>query len=100
MSDLIRLKEYLLESDFPYFEDEELQSLLRIHNGDVAQAAFDGCMQKAQDDSIKLGPIQIQSNEKFWLRRASMVKGIEYRYLKAQGGYKPSRSLTARRYDD
>ena len=99
MNDLERLKGYLLESTFPTFEDSDLQSLLDLHSGDVGEAAFDGCMQKAQDDSISLGPIKLNSNEKFWLRRAGMVKAMEYKYQRANNAA-PTKRISARRFDD
>lgn len=73
MTDLQKLKFYLLEDKFPYFSEEELQNLLAEY-GDVKKAAYEGCLIKAQDDSVKLGPIATVSNEKFWLRRAKRFR--------------------------
>lgn len=60
----------LQEKQFPYFDDTELDLLLEQANGDVNLATYRGCLIKAQNDAISLGPIDIVSNEKYWLRRA------------------------------
>lgn len=73
MTDIEKLKFYLLEDKFPYFSDIDLLNLLTEY-GDVNTAAYEGCLIKAQDDSVKLGPIATVSNEKFWLRRASKFR--------------------------
>lgn len=73
MTNLELLKFNLQETQFPYFSDAELQVLLEQY-GTVQQASYQGCMIKAQDDSVKLGPINTTSNEKYWLRRARMFR--------------------------
>ena len=73
MTDLEILKMNLQEKTFPYFSDSELQGLLEQY-GTVKEASYQGCMMKAQDDSVKLGPINTASNEKYWLRRARMYR--------------------------
>lgn len=73
MTDLERLKFYLLEDKFPYFSDTDLENLMAEY-GAVKVAAYNGCLIKAQDDSVKLGPISTPSNEKFWLRRAQKFR--------------------------
>lgn len=73
MTDLEKLKFNLQEVNFPYFTDVELQSLLDEY-GSVKAASYQGCLIKAQDDSVKLGPIDTISNEKYWLRRARLFK--------------------------
>lgn len=98
MTDKDRLKNYLLEEKFPYFDDTAITTLLDMHDQHVGNAAYDGCLQKAQDDSITLGPIQIKSNENFWLRRAQLVREMEKTYQRKHGIIPPPR--TVRRYDD
>lgn len=73
MTDLERLKFYLLEDKFPYFSDADLENLMAEYD-DVKVAAYNGCLIKAQDDSVKLGPISTPSNERFWLRRAQKFR--------------------------
>ncbi|MDI6617894.1 MAG: hypothetical protein QME45_04340 [Clostridiales bacterium] len=73
MSDLENLKNNLLEDKFPYFTDIDLQNLLTQFNT-VQEASYQGCLIKAQDDSVKLGPINTASNEKFWVRRAKLFR--------------------------
>lgn len=73
-TDIEQLKFNLQETNFPYFSDADLQILLDTYTT-VQAASFNGCMIKAQDDSVKLGPINTTSNEKYWLRRAKMFRG-------------------------
>lgn len=63
------LKFNLQEKQFPYFSDEDLQLLLDQYE-DINEATYEGCLIKAQDDSVKLGPINTPSNEQYWIRRA------------------------------
>jgi hypothetical protein len=69
LTNLELLKFNLQETQFPYFSDSELQTLLEMYPT-VDEATYEGCLIKAQDDSVKLGPIDTPSNEKYWLRRA------------------------------
>lgn len=85
MTDLERLKFYLLEDKFPYFNDTDLENLLTEFT-DVKIAAYEGCLIKAQDDSVKLGPISTVSNESFWLRRS--------------GKFRPNHTGTIKRADN
>ena len=73
MTNLELLKFNLQETNFPYFSDGELNILLAQHKT-VKEASYQGCMIKAQDDSVKLGPINTVSNERYWLRRARMFR--------------------------
>lgn len=73
MTDIEQLKFNLQEAQFPYFDESALQILLDMY-GDVRTASYNGCMIKAQDDSINLGPIKTVSNEKYWLRRARLIR--------------------------
>ena len=96
MEDLEKLKFNLQEKQFPYFEDSELEFLLEEYTT-VNKASYEGCLIKAHDDSVKLGPIDTPSNEGYWLRRAQhFLKKVkqEERQLK---GNKP---IVFRRADD
>lgn len=72
-SDLQLLKFNLQERQFPYFDDSELEMLLEQY-GDVKSASYHGCMMKAQDDSLKLGPITTSSNKEYWQNLAKQFK--------------------------
>lgn len=77
MEDLDILKFNLMEVQFPFFTDVELLNLLETYVT-ISAATYQGCMMKAQDDSVNLGPIKTPSNEKFWLRRARMFRSNTY----------------------
>ena len=73
MTDIEKLRFYLLEDKFPYFEEVDLQKLLDVYI-DPMVAVYKGCLIKAQDDSVALGPINTVSNENFWLRRSAQFR--------------------------
>lgn len=75
IDDLVLLKLNLLEVQFPFYTDEQLQTYLDLY-GDVRVATYYACMTKAQDDSVNFGPIKTVSTEKFWLRRAKMFRPL------------------------
>lgn len=74
----------LQERQFPYFEDEELELLLEQYP-DVNEASYEGCLIKAQNDSVSLGPINTPSNEQYWLRRAKHFRAKCAKYKNATG---------------
>lgn len=82
----------LQERQFPYFEDEELELLLEQYS-DVNEASYEGCLIKAQNDSVSLGPINTPSNEQYWLRRARHFRAKCAKYSKNATG-------TIRRVDE
>lgn len=61
-----------MEDEFPYFEDYQLKKLLEIAKDDVRKASYLGCLRKAQNSSMRLGRMDIASNEKMWIRRARL----------------------------
>lgn len=73
------LKFNLQEKQFPYFSEEDLKLLLEQYP-DVNEATYEGCLIKAQDDSVKLGPIDTPSNEAYWLRRAKHFRAKSKKY--------------------
>lgn len=75
-TDLEILKSNLMEAQFPYFTDPELEALLEDNGGGVKKASYQGCLKKAQNDGISLGKININSNEAFWLRQARMFAPV------------------------
>ena len=65
------LKFNLLESKYPYFNDLELQTLLKNNSNNILLASYKGCLMKAQaDDGVKIGSLQTSSNREFWLSLA------------------------------
>ncbi len=67
------LKFNLQEKQFPYFDDEDLLLLLELYP-DINRASYEGCMIKAQDDSVQIPGITTPNNEQYWLRRAYQFK--------------------------
>lgn len=70
-----QLKFNLQESQFPYFSDDDLNTLLSMYPN-INQASYEGCLIKSSDDSVSLGPINTPSNEQYWIRRANHFKAL------------------------
>lgn len=63
------LKFLLQEKTFEYFSDDEIRTLLMLHRN-IYKSAQEGCLLKAQDDSVKLSILNTPSNEDYWVRLA------------------------------
>lgn len=96
MTPLENLKLNLQESEYPYFEDIDLENLLLVNGNSVAKASWRGCLLKAaSDDQIKVGSIEVKSSNKdYWNNLAAIYKAD---YLEEQAiinqtttGYKTS----------
>ena len=74
MAPLDNLKLNLQESEYPYFEDADLENLLSINGNSVNKASWRGCLLKAAcDDKIKVGAIEVKSsNSDYWNKLASI----------------------------
>ena len=68
-----QLKFNLQESQFPYFSDTDLDTLLEMYPN-INRASYEGCLIKSSNDSVSLGPINTPNNEQYWLRRANHFK--------------------------
>lgn len=85
-----QLKFNLQETQFPYFSDEDLNTLLEMYPN-INRASYEGCLIKSSNDSVSLGPINTPNNEQYWLRRANHFKSLWIRdereeQRKSQGG--------------
>lgn len=76
LTKLDMLKFNLQEETYPYFTDKQLSILLSQY-GSVNKASYEGCLIKARNDSVSLGPINTVSNEKYWLRMAKRFSTLE-----------------------
>lgn len=75
LSALQQLKFNLQETQFPYFSDDDLQTLLTMYPN-INRASYEGCLIKSSNDSVSLGPINTPNNEQYWLRRAKHFKSL------------------------
>ncbi|WP_039242652.1 hypothetical protein [Clostridium botulinum] len=65
------LKFNLQEREYPYFEEDELELLLKQFDGDVKKASYKGCVLKAAaDDKLEVAGIRLSSNRDYWLTLA------------------------------
>lgn len=67
------LKFLLQESNFEYFDAPELMILYTSYDN-IYQCAYEGCLLKAQDDSVSLGILNTPTNENYWIRLAMHYK--------------------------
>lgn len=72
---LKKLKFNLQETQFPYFSDEDLNTLLGMYPN-LNRASYEGCLIKSSNDSVSLGPINTPNNEQYWIRRANHFKAL------------------------
>ena len=80
---LEQLKFNLQETQFPYFSDSDLQTLLTMYPN-INRASYEGCLIKSSNDSVSLGPINTPNNEQYWLRRANHFKSLWTRDERAE----------------
>lgn len=65
---LEELKFNLQEREYPYFEDKELELLLKQYDGNIKKASYRGCILKAvADDKLEVAGIKLSSNREYWL---------------------------------
>ena len=90
LSALDQLKFNLQETQFPYFSETDLNTLLTMYPN-INRASYEGCLIKSSNDSVSLGPINTPNNEQYWIRRANHFKSLWVRderdeQLNSQGG--------------
>lgn len=76
MDPLEQLKLNLQETEYPYFNDTDLQNLLLVNGNSISKASWRGCLLKAaSDDQVKVGPIEVKSsNKEYWNNLAAIYK--------------------------
>lgn len=70
------LKVNILEEQYPFFTDGQLENLLKENKWDVKMASYKACQLKAQVDGLKIGPLQVDSNDEFWLKLARFYQPV------------------------
>lgn len=80
---LEQLKFNLQETQFPYFSEEDLNTLLTMYPN-INRASYEGCLIKSSNDSVSLGPINTPNNEQYWIRRANHFKALWNRDERAE----------------
>lgn len=70
-----QLKFNLQETQFPYFSEEDLTTLISMYPN-INRASYEGCLIKSSNDSVSLGPINTPNNEQYWIRRANHFKSL------------------------
>ena len=56
------------------FTDVQLKAHLRLHRFNVDAAAYDICLRKARDTSLRMGNLTIADQSEYWLRRAAFFR--------------------------
>ena len=94
-----QLKFNLQETQFPYFSEEELETLLSMYPG-INRASYEGCLIKSSNDSVSLGPINTPSNENYWIRRANHFKSLWVKEEREEQRKSNESSLSWKRADE
>lgn len=94
-----QLKFNLQETQFPYFSDDDLNTLLSMYPN-LNQASYEGCLIKSSDDSVSLGPINTPSNEQYWIRRANHFKALWNKDVRAERTASKGCGLSWQRVDE
>lgn len=99
LTPLAQLKFNLQESQFPYFSDDDLNTLLTMYPN-INRASYEGCLIKSSNDSVSLGPINTPNNEQYWLRRANHFKALWNRDERAERRASNGGGLSWKRADE
>lgn len=65
MLNVEKVKVLLLEEKYPYFSDEQLESLCNMYD-DINELCYIACKMKADAQDITIGPITIKNNSNMW----------------------------------
>lgn len=79
MSAIEELKFNLRESEYPYFSDEQIESLLHKNNGDIEGASYEGLIIKSEVTGLNVSGLTTQDSSKYFKMLAS-------KYLKTNSG--------------
>lgn len=65
MIDIATLKVFILEDQYPFFTDSQLEAICNSSSS-INEAAYTACKMKAKSDKVKIGPIEIDNDSKYW----------------------------------
>lgn len=68
------LKLNIREEQYPFFSDEELEKILADCGFDIADASYRALIMKAENDSMHLPDIDLESSRQYWLSLASLYR--------------------------
>lgn len=71
MDKLEELKFNLREKQCPYFDEEELLTLLKKNNNDVKKASYEGLVLKAETTGLNVSGLTTQDSSKYFKMLAS-----------------------------
>ncbi|MCC3868508.1 hypothetical protein [Terrisporobacter mayombei] len=91
MLDVEKVKVLLLEEKYPYFSDEQLESLCDMYD-DMNELCFIACKMKADGQDVTIGPITIKNNSNMWNNLADAF----YKKWVTSSSSKVSKSLTGK----
>lgn len=99
LSAIEQLKFNLQESQFPYFSDDDLNTLLKMYPN-INRASYEGCLIKSSNDSVSLGPINTPNNEQYWIRRAKHFKALWLKDEREEQAKKSGGGMSWKRADE
>lgn len=65
MLDIQQLKTLLMEEQYPFFTDEQLNAIINSADS-INEAMYTACVMKGRADTIKVGPIEIKNDAEYW----------------------------------
>jgi len=68
------LKANLREEEYPFFPDEELEKILADCRFDIAEATYRALIIKAENDSLHLPDVDVESSRRYWLSLAALYR--------------------------
>lgn len=90
MVDINKIKILLMEQQYPFFSDEQLQSICG-ESTSINECMYTLCTMKARADKIKVGPIEIENDAGYWTNLANIYG---QKWEEELNGSKLSKSLT------
>lgn len=91
MLNVEKVKVLLLEEKYPYFSDEQLESLCNMYD-DMNELCYIACKMKSDAQDITIGPITIKNNSNMWNNLADAF----YKKWITSSSSKTSKSLTGK----
>lgn len=71
MGDLEVLKMNIRENEYPYFSDEELESLLAVNGGDIRKTSYDCLIIKAENTGLNISGLSTKDSSAYFKMLAS-----------------------------
>lgn len=79
------LKANLREEEYPFFSDSELEKILVQCGFDTDAASYRALIIKAENDSMHLPDVDLESSRRYWLSLAALYRKNRTGFIKRGG---------------